>query len=1007
MELTSNQYSTLSSLLHTSRALITALERSAILDRLVLFGAFAFFAAVCAHIFKKRVIDRGVHVLGAVGSVVGAVGRRAGAGAAGAAVVDKAGEVVEAAGGAVKDEAKGEIARAAAAAGALAGAAWRGAEALRARAFPHDADEVEAEAEERELAHEVVPAREEGDGRVRTEPAQPTAVLDVDVDAPSDADVLLDEPDVVDDAPAPTIAEPLPLPTAEPAPASSPPPSPAASPSPADQLPLDVDTASYDDRDVLEDGNADLPGEVPPPPPTPAETVALREEHPPAPSLDARDDVAFEPVSTRKTEPEPAPDAQDEPASAAARTADEAQVDDDDERIFQPLERLRPTRPDLDAQLGDVQGIVDAHAREPGADALEADELDEVLPIVEEDATLELEAQAQDSSITAPEPSSVPSPVEEDAAAVELPTAEDEDSPSPALEVDLADTEEAQHVAEAHAGGEGGTRVPEADELREGGLPRLDVDGEGAPVAEEVALEEVELPVELEKEQTLWERDEVDEGEAQRAAVEQDEVEVEVEEEQGDEALLDEMLEAQLGGVIGGAAQHFVGSVTANDTAPFEHADAVAHEQDELEPVIANPAPSEAAALPLHEPSAVYDDFPLADTTSLAEPPAAIPEDAPTPASTAATTAEPTPAPTESPLDDAAAPITTAEPPISAAPVAASELDGPELGAREEEVTPPPAAEAEESVEPAQPSSTAAPVEVDDEADAQLDDEAAAQLDDGADELEDESEEDELVTAPIEADDLPLVLDDRDDADASEHEHEAQDAEDGEIASAFFDDGGEHRHAPSASDVELPLHEAEEELETYVDDGSSAEEDQEVELEEDDLALAGRVERDAEVDVAEPAFETPAPPTAYDADEQSGEYPLDADELDADVANSDVVFPDSSIDEDDSADATSSLSPSIDDDDSDDQGAVFESAADEAVAAHVGEQAPSPGHDADEALHRAEDILDELELEYEDGEEYYEGAEEEGEYERYDGEEEGEPYYEEEEAEAPAQRDEL
>ena len=1006
MELTSNQYSTLSSLLHTSRALITALERSAILDRLVLFGAFAFFAAVCAHIFKKRVIDRGVHVLGAVGSVVGAVGRRAGAGAAGAAVVEKAGEVVEAAGGAVKDEAKGEIARAAAAAGALAGAAWRGAEALRARAFPHDADEVEAEAEGRELAHEGVPAREEGDGRVRTEPAQPTAVLDVDVDAPSDANVLLDEPDFVDDAPAPTIAEPLPLPTAEPAPASSPSPSPAASPSPADQLPLGVDTASHDDRDVLEDGNADLPEEVPPPPPTPAETVALREERPPAPSLDAQGDVAFEPVSTRETEPKPALDAQDKPASAAARTADEAQVDDDDERIFQPLERLRPTRPDLDAQLGDVQGIVDAHASEPGADELEADELDEVLPIVEEDATLELEAQAQDSSITAPEPSSVPSPVEEDAAAVELPTAEDEDSPSPALEVDLADAEEAQHVAEAHAGGEGGTRVPEADELREGGLPRLDVDGEGAPSAEEEALEEVELPVDLEKEQTVWKRDEVDEGEAQRAAAEQGEVEVE--EEQGDEALLDEMLEAQLGGMVGGAAQHVVGSVTANDTPPFEHVDAVAQAQNELEPVIADPAPSQAAALPLDEPPAVYDDFPLDDTTSLAEPPAAIPEDAPTPASTAATTAEPTPTPTDSPLDDAAAPITTAEPPISAAPVVASELDGPELGAREEEVTPPPAAEAEESVEPAQPSSTAAPVEVDGEPSTHvvLDDKADAQLDDGADEHEHESEEDELVAAPIEADDLPLVLDDRDDDDASEHEHEAQDAEAGEIPSAFFDDGDEHSHAPSASDVELPLHDVEEELETYDDAGSSAEDDQEVELEEDDLALDGQVERDAEVDVAEPALETPAPPTAYDADEESGEYALDADELDADVANSDVVFPDSSIDEDDSADEPYPLSLSTDDD-SDDQGAVFESAADEAVAAHVGEQAPSPGHDADEALHRAEDILDELELEYEDGEEYYEGEEEEGEYERYDGEEEGEPYYEEEEAEAPAQRDEL
>ncbi|GAA5922019.1 hypothetical protein JCM3775_003463 [Rhodotorula graminis] len=999
MELTSNQYSTLSSLLHTSRALITALERSAVLDRLVLFGAFAFFAAVCAHIFKKRVIDRGVHVLGAVGSVVGAVGRRAGAASAGAAVVDKAGEVVEAAGGAVKDEAKGEIARAAAAAGALAGAAWRGAEALRARAFPHeDAGEEGGEyeeEEEEELAQGVVPAREEGDSRVRAEPVQPSASLDVDEDEDT-FDVFHDVLEAVDDDPAPTAAEPLPIPTAEPAPApaSAPLPSPSSdrSPEPTAQLPLaDIPTSHGD--------SAADPSDVPPPAPlplpTPAEvepeTVALREERPPTPSVDAQDAVAFEPVPT----PEAAPVEQDEQDELAHEPV---VANDDDERVFQPLERLRPTRPDLDAQLGDVQGIVDAHA----SGAHVQDEVDEVLPIVDEDAALELDEQAHETAITAPEPSGMASPVEEqqddDSGAATLPVDDDAATARPAPGLDLAAAKEAQHVAEAHAGGEGGTRVPEADELREGGLPRLDVDGDEPVVEDEDTLDEVELPVDLEKEQTAWKR-EGEQEEEPVAAAERDKEQVD-EEEQSGEALLDEMLEAQLGGVIGGAAQHVVGSMAGNDTASFEHEPAVAPQQDEPA-AVADPAPNEAAALPLDEPFAAFDDFPLDDTTSLPEPAAAaIPEDAPSPASTAATTAEPTPAASDSPLDAADAPLLTAEPTISAAPVVSSELDD-----EQDEVAPPPAAEAEESAEPAQASSTGASAELDDDAAARAaleeEREEDAQLEEGSNALEDEFEDDEIVGAPLEETDLPLVRDDQGDDDSPSEQHE-QDSADAEVGAAF--DDLDHDEPALPLDVELPLHDVAEEHESheggaYSDDGEG---DRELELEEDDLASPNQLEADGPLDQAELAPEASAP---HDVVVESGEYALGVDELDADIANSDVVFPDSSIDEDDSADSASSPSSSPDDD-VDDQGAVFESAADEAAAEHVGEQAPAPGHEADEALQRAEDLLDELEYDPEDGEEYYDG-EGEGEWERFEGEEEGEPYYEEEEAQAPVERDEL
>ncbi|GAA5940771.1 uncharacterized protein JCM15063_006357 [Sporobolomyces koalae] len=73
----SNQYSTLSTLLSNSKTLITSLERADVLDRFVLFVAFAFFVAVCSYIFKKRVVDRGLQV---ATTLTGFVGSRSGSG---------------------------------------------------------------------------------------------------------------------------------------------------------------------------------------------------------------------------------------------------------------------------------------------------------------------------------------------------------------------------------------------------------------------------------------------------------------------------------------------------------------------------------------------------------------------------------------------------------------------------------------------------------------------------------------------------------------------------------------------------------------------------------------------------------------------------------------------------------------------------------------------------------------------------------------------------------------
>ncbi|GAA5968131.1 hypothetical protein JCM21900_001087 [Sporobolomyces salmonicolor] len=123
MSLTSTQYSTFSTLLTTSKSLITSLERADVLDRLLLFGAFAFFVAVCAHIFKKRVLDRGIKVAGALAGVVEKGGRALAGGAGG----KEAGEVV-------KREVTAEVARAAATATAVAGALKAGVTGLAERA---------------------------------------------------------------------------------------------------------------------------------------------------------------------------------------------------------------------------------------------------------------------------------------------------------------------------------------------------------------------------------------------------------------------------------------------------------------------------------------------------------------------------------------------------------------------------------------------------------------------------------------------------------------------------------------------------------------------------------------------------------------------------------------------------------------------------------------------------------------------------------------------------------
>ena len=75
MTMTNNEYSTFTTLLSASKALITTLERADFLDRLILLAALTFFGLVCVYVFKRRVVDKGVRVATALGNAVARKGK--------------------------------------------------------------------------------------------------------------------------------------------------------------------------------------------------------------------------------------------------------------------------------------------------------------------------------------------------------------------------------------------------------------------------------------------------------------------------------------------------------------------------------------------------------------------------------------------------------------------------------------------------------------------------------------------------------------------------------------------------------------------------------------------------------------------------------------------------------------------------------------------------------------------------------------------------------------------
>lgn len=74
LQLTTNQYTSFSDLLTTSKNIITTLEKADVLDRLLILAALVFFFLVCLLIIKRRIIDRGIRAASLVGRVAGGVG---------------------------------------------------------------------------------------------------------------------------------------------------------------------------------------------------------------------------------------------------------------------------------------------------------------------------------------------------------------------------------------------------------------------------------------------------------------------------------------------------------------------------------------------------------------------------------------------------------------------------------------------------------------------------------------------------------------------------------------------------------------------------------------------------------------------------------------------------------------------------------------------------------------------------------------------------------------------
>ncbi|GAA5890860.1 hypothetical protein JCM5296_003445 [Sporobolomyces johnsonii] len=725
MSLTSTQYSTFSTLLTTSKSLITSLERADVLDRLLLFGAFAFFVAVCAHIFKKRVLDRGIKVAGALAGVVEKGGRALAGGAGG----KEAGEVV-------KREVTAEVARAAATATAVAGALKAGVTGLAERARAGRREDEQERGTEVPFEEIVQPSPAEPIRTAAAPVEEPPSPIEAEEPIPiphEPIDHLSDEGAAVSSSLDPLPAESTEIPhppsssssssSTTPSPPQAPaqatvatspaePPSTPApslhdaqaeveehdevltpsesatqeaempSPSPSSAVaapPSDADSASAASTPTPISASPFSPSLAPISSPVPSPSaaaepdepiiVAPRQPHPPEPSLSPEevDELLFEtPAKPDLAEVAEAEEREEEP---------EHTKEADEEKVFHPLATFRPTRPDLDPQLADSNALLEENA------------IPVTSPLASSDVVAASSVSVEDAEEALPEPTTMPlSPpsTSDDLPPSPSPPKPEEllvgsDSPADSPR-SIALSHEAQNVERDVAGVEGTTIPLDTKEVEEGTVPALDVKEEGLEPAaageeQEQGADKVELPIDLEKEQTRWDPSMPSSGS-------EPPVEPTIPDEEHDhpseEQLLDEMLEQSMGG-LAGVGYGAIGGITANETveaverAPeavveseqqeTEQAVPVAPEAEvphaEEETLVELPTADELEAEPQPEAASSVADLPREPTSS----PSFSPSDAPAsvePSAPAPTTSQadatleerlaPTPESTTSPL---------------------------------------------------------------------------------------------------------------------------------------------------------------------------------------------------------------------------------------------------------------------------------------------------------------------------------------------------------------------
>ncbi|GAA5885207.1 hypothetical protein JCM16303_005904 [Sporobolomyces ruberrimus] len=646
MASTSHQYSTLSTLLTSSRTLITSLERADILDRLILFGAFSFFVGVCSYIFKKRVVDRGLKVASAVSGVLGRGGKG-----------KEVGELV-------KEEFKGEIEKVAVATAAVVGAVKKARDVvgdkLRERGLVKEEEEKEeekgvfeqvVEKVQRATAVPVVSSIPATTSTPSIQSVVPTSTIEssfvpptptafVDQDPVSEEEELewlndetpeeesLEEEDEQEEEEGEAEEEedrlfeneeiapsPLPIPSASTA--ATVPPEPTPIPT-STSIPAEIEEI-YTPTPTPEPSIV----EETPLPASPLPVDKASEVEAPAPEATAEPEVEIIP-SPLPTET--APSTPTEPHHAAEEPITPAPLAEGDETELSANEK---------EEEEEIE-IVAPRQSHPPVPSRSQEELDEIF------STTEPSTPTPTRSSVSSEPQSEEEEVQEFATA--SPTTIDP-SPLPSATAPiLPDSEiidgtpqELEH-----------TTTPLERDVEPESIPRLDVEETGEePLEEREVQGTVELPIDLEKEQSVWE---------EATPVVEREVEPEKEEmgEGREEELLEEMMERQMGGQGGIGIGGYYGG--ANDTVETLEKDQWSVE-GVAEPDLELPEKEEDES-PTSTISDEVEEEEVAETQAEAAPEMSnIPTD-----STTDQAVPPTPTPVETPEPISSSQIRSAEP---------------------------------------------------------------------------------------------------------------------------------------------------------------------------------------------------------------------------------------------------------------------------------------------------------------------------------------------------------